>query len=508
MFLGAEEALRESSFLELRLDALESPAAALASLQDFCAQHPRAAVLATCRRVEGGGAFRGSPAEELLLLEQCARAGALLVDVELETLEAAAPERLRVFGEALRQAGAFPLASAHDFVGTGDLHATFGRLRAAGAPAHPAVYKVVSTAQALTDNVRMLRFLEEAAREVPVVGICMGAAGLPSRVLALRSGALFTFACAEGGEPTASGQVSARLLREQYRAAELTQATAVYGLAGNPVAHSLSPALHNAAFRAAGIDAVYLPFHTAAVADLRLFVEDLRVQGLSITMPWKVAMYEELLASPRSAVNADVRSIGAINTLVQREDGSFLGANTDGRAITKPLARRIALPGTRVLLLGAGGAARAAAFSLGALGARVSILNRSEPAAAQLARASGASVANRARLGNFAVIVNATSIGMQGQQPAEPLLDESVLRGARLVFDMVYRPRETALIRSARRLGIEVIDGLEMFLEQGAQQWTLWTGQTAPKQAMQQALEAVLGLEDARTKQGEQHGEV
>ena len=498
LFTTAEKALQQSSFIEIRLDALEDPAGAVARLRIFCAAHPEAAVLTTCRRVEGGGAFSGSATHQLKILAQCARAGALLVDVELETLESTTPERLSAFHEELMRAGAFLLASAHDFDGTGDLRATLERLRTAGAPAHPEIYKVVSTAQTLTDNLSMLRFLKAVANEIPLVGICMGIAGLPSRVLALRAGALFTFASVEGGDPTASGQVTARVLLEQYRAAELTERTRIYGLAGNPVTHSLSPALHNAAFRAAGVDAVYLPLHTTSVADLLTSLDGLDVAGLSITMPWKVAMYEELLASTGNAIHPDARGIRAINTLVRRADGSLLGANTDNRAITEPLLRRIPLAGARILLLGAGGAARAAVFGLQALGGEVTILNRSKPAAAQLARESGAHVADSTQLDGFAVIVNATPVGMHGQQPQEPLLNERVLQQASIVFDMVYRPRETALLRMARSLGIEVSDGLEMFLEQGAQQWTLWTGQPPPVEAMQQALETALALEDVQ----------
>ncbi len=445
--------------------------------------------------MEGGGDFAGSVIEQLELLEEFARAGALLVDVELETLASTTVERLGTLGKELSQAGSFLLASAHDFAGTGDLDATLRQLRAAGAPACPAVYKVVSTAQTLTDNLSMLRFLEAGADEFPLVGICMGIAGLPSRVLALRAGALFTFASSESSAPTASGQVSARMLLDQYGAAELTERTRIYGLAGNPVMQSLSPALHNAAFRAAGLDAVYLPFHTNSVADLLTLIEGLGVDGLSVTMPWKVVFYDAILASGRGTIHPDASGIGAINTLVRRADGSFLGTNTDARAITEPLLRRMPLAGTRVLLLGAGGAARAAAFGLQALRAEVSILNRGEAAAAQLARETGARTADRMPLQGFDIIINATPVGMHGHEHEEALVDETVVGQAKIVFEMVYRPRETALTRLARRLGIEVIDGLEMFLEQGVQQWALWTAQKPPVEAMQQALEAALSSE-------------
>ena len=488
LFRNAAAALAESRFVELRFDSLRSPADGAEPLTGFCAAHPGVTVLATCRRTAGGGGFAGSIEEQLQLLARFAQAGAALVDVELETLAEAAPARLRRFREEL--AGAPLLVSAHDFTGTGeipDLESTLHRLRTLGAPAQPAIYKVVSTAQGLADNLRMLRFVESAAREVPVVGLCMGVAGLPSRVLGLRSGAPFTFASATSGDPTAPGQVPVELLLGEYRAVSLSAGTQVYGVAGNPVTHSLSPALHNAGFRAAGIDAIYLPLHTTSISDLLELVRGLPLAGLSVTMPWKVEILPFLDAvDPLAAV------IGAVNTVVRREDGSLFGTNTDVTAIVEPLQRRMPLQGARVLLLGAGGAARAAAFGLRAAGARVAILNRTAATAERLARASGAEVADASTLGGYDAVINATPLGMPGHQEQPSLVNADALRGTRVVFEMVYSPAETPLTRMGQALGIEVIGGLEMFAHQGIRQWELWTGHAAPEQAMRDALEAAL----------------
>ncbi len=490
LFRRAERALAESRFIELRLDALPQPAEALAAVKDFCREHSEACVLATCRRREGGGGYAGSVEEQLQLLAGFAEAGAELVDVELETLEQAGPARLRALAQTLDAAGASLLVSAHDFNATGDPEATLARLRTAGAPARPAVYKVVSTALGLADNLRMLAFLEAAARELLVVGICMGPAGLASRVLALRAGALFTFAAASGGEPTAAGQISAQALLGEYRAAELTAKTRVYGVAGNPVTQSLSPALHNAGFRAAGMDAVYLPLHTTSTADLLRFAEGLPLAGLSITMPWKVELLRALAG--RAQIEEGATAVGAINTLSRRADGVLVGANTDVAAITGPLGARTTLRGARVLLLGAGGAARAAAFGLRACGAQVAILNRTRAASEQLARDCGGRVADPTQLGEFEILVQATPAGMVGHAGAALPVDLRALTGVHTVFEMVYRPLETPLTREARTLGMDVIDGLEMFLHQGARQWELWTGQDAPVAAMRSALASAL----------------
>ncbi len=485
LFQTAEAELLESKFLELRLDALPSPHAASPGLHAFCAQHPEATVLATCRRTAGGGSFNGSVEEQLALLESFARSGAALVDLELESLQAAAGERLQRFGRELARAGAGLLVSAHDYAGTGDLPATLAQLRSLAAPAAPAAYKVVSTANSLGDTVSMLRFLEQNSAQVPIVGMCMGPAGLPSRVLNLRAGSLWTFAAASTGEETAPGQLPARLLRETFRAPELTPATQVYGVAGDPVEHSLSPAMHNAAFRAAGIDAVYLPLHTTSLDGLLSLARELPLAGFSVTMPWKVEILAYL-----DEVDPLAAAIGAVNTVVHRADGSLWGTNTDADAIAGPLAERLPLRDASVLLLGAGGASRAAAFALQRAGADVSIHNRTRPAAEQLARACGARIADPAKLRGFNVVVHATPSGMAGGASAHTLpIDLSDLEGTSVVFETVYRPVETPLVKAARALGIAVITGLEMFLRQGVRQWLLWTGrQKAPVGAMRQAI--------------------
>ena len=478
----ARAALRDSSFIELRLDALPAPGEALDLLHELAEGEPATQILATCRRVSGGGGFTGSVEEQLGLLSRFAGAGARLVDIELETLEGATPESLRGFGDAVKKAGAQVLVSAHDFTKTGDPEETLRRLRDLGAPCAPAIYKVVTTAQRLTDNLRMLRFLESTAESVPLVGVCMGLAGVPSRVLALRAGALFTFGSTEDGEVTAPGQLSARLLLEQYRVAELSRATAVYGVAGNPVVHSLSPPLHNAGFKAAGLDAVYLPLHTTSIAELAEFAEGLPLKGLSVTMPWKVEILSRL-----DSIDPLAARIGAVNTVARRPDGSFFGTNTDSAAIVKALREHIALKGARVLLLGAGGAARAAAFALVKEGARVEILNRTPEKAFELARASGASIAETGKSG-YEAVINATPAGMLGPWQNTLAVDAAMLAGVKVVFEMVYNPPKTPLTRLATQLGIAVIPGLTMFRLQGERQWELWTGRGAPREAMENAL--------------------
>jgi 3-dehydroquinate dehydratase/shikimate dehydrogenase len=492
-----------SGCIELRFDALPDPAQAAPRLRTFCVEHPEVLILATCRRVEGGGALNASVQEQLALLARFALAGAQLIDVEMETLAAADPWQLSELRAALDRADADVLVSAHDFVATGDLDSTLHRLQTLSVPLRPALYKVVSTATCLADNLRMLHFLETASRAVPVVGMCMGAAGVPSRVLALRAGAQFTFAAADGAPGTAPGQLSLGQMRDQYRVPSLTAKTRIYGISGNPVSHSLSPVLHNACFAATGMDAVYLPLHTESVEDLWELVQGMAVEGLSVTMPWKVAILPYL-----DTVESEAARFGAINTVLRRPDGSYYGANTDLAAIVEPLAARISLPKTRILLLGAGGAARAAAFGLQAAGAEVFLLNRTPSAAEALARETNASLADPTNLRGYDVILNATPSGMLGPAANTLAVEPAALDDARVVFDMVSRPTETPLVRLARARGLSVITGDAMFLHQAAAQWQLWTGTQAPLATMRAALETALRGDTVVQKERTRDGEV
>ncbi len=471
MLQRAEGVLSESTFLEFRLDYLPKPAAALPKLEEFLSAHRELTAIATCRRTEAGGKFAGSAGEQLAILEKAASAGFPIVDLELETAEAIARKDL----DKLRGAGAVVLISYHDFAATKDLDSIWERIR----PFEPEFLKIVSTAKVLSDNIAMLRFLERRSDQADVIGICMGEAGIVSRILGPRSGSVFTFAAVSAGEETGPGQITARALQDTYRIEELDRATRVYGIVGNPVGHSLSPLMLNAAFRRESVNAVYLPLETRKLPDLLTLIRELPVAGLSITMPYKQEMMAHLAKTdPLSA------RIGACNTVVRSPEGKLYGFNTDVGGIVRPLERRLTLKGARVLVLGAGGAARAAVFGLVEKGAQVTILNRTPETGKALAREAKAKVIGREQLAKaqFDVILNATPAGMEGSKSAS-ILDDSELK-ARLVFDMVYNPLETPLLRAARAKGIAVITGVEMFVGQGARQFEIWTGKPAPEEEM------------------------
>src|SRR5215467_11257340 len=489
MVQKADLVVRDNPFIEFRLDYLSKPAMALAKLKTFVEFHPEALIVATCRRAANGGKFRGSAASQVDALVKAANLGCHLVDVELETATHLKPQD---FNRLRRSANL--ILSFHDFRGTKKLEKTFAKMQQ-----YPAdFFKIVTTANSLYDNVVMMKFLEKYSHSHSLIGLCMGEQGVISRVLCVRAGSQFTFAAANPGEETARGQLTARALRDVYRIDQVDAATRVYGVAGDPVAHSLSPAMLNTAFRRENVNAVYLALHAKTVEDLLACVQDIPIAGLSITMPYKEPILKELDKSdPWTA------KVGACNTLVRSQDGNLYGFNTDVNGVVRPLELRIRLQGARILVLGAGGAARAAVFGLKERGAEVYILNRTPAAAQKLARQARAKFINRTMLKKleFDVIINATPSGMDGNRDPLPLSEQEMK--ARYFFEMVYNPAETRMTKMARARGMHVISGSEMFVQQGARQFEIWTGKPAPLIDMQRVVDHALAQQAAAKAAGE-----
>jgi 3-dehydroquinate dehydratase/shikimate dehydrogenase len=327
--------------------------------------------------------------------------------------------------------------------------------------------------------------------------LCMGEQGIISRVLGVRAGSAFTFGAVDpsAGLKTAPGQVSAADLRSIYRIDQVDAATRVYGVAGDPIEHSLSPIIMNAALRRENVNGVYLPLHAKTLKDLIRCVREIPLHGLSITMPYKQTILQFL-----DNTDAHTAKIGACNTVVRGQDGKLYGFNTDIAGVVRPVEQRLTIENAKVLVLGAGGAARAAVFGLKERGAEIWILNRTAVNAQKLARQAKAHTIKRTDLRKtaFDVIINATPVGMGNTRDC-PLKDEEIQ--ARLVFDMVYDPVETHLLRVARAKGIAVISGVEMFVQQAARQFEIWTGKPAPANDMLSAVTIALHARAAAQKQ-------
>ncbi len=479
----AEGLVRDNPFLEFRLDYLSRPGLAIPKLKYFLEIHPHAVVIATCRRSANGGKFKGPIAAQLDVLTKAAAAGCQLVDVEFQTAQKVKPDQL----QKLRSRAALIL-SFHDFRATRKLEDTLAEMKK-----YPAdFYKVVSTATTLYDNVAMMKFLEKESDRHSLVGLCMGEQGLISRVLGVRAGSAFTFAAVNLNEQTAPGQVTARELQSVYRIEQVDAATRVYGVAGDPIAHSLSPVIMNTAMRRENVNGVYLALHAKTVKDLVACVRDIPIHGLSITMPYKEEILEYLDNN-----DSHTAKIGACNTVVRAQDGKLYGFNTDTAGVVRPLEQRLVIENARVLVLGAGGAARAAVWGLKERGAEVFILNRSAAPAQKLARQAHVRTVKRPDLKklSFDVIINATPVGMENLR--ESPLEENEIN-AKYVFDMIYDPPETRLLKLAKARGAQIIPGIEMFVHQAARQFEIWTGKPAPWDDMLRAV--TITLQERATK--------
>jgi 3-dehydroquinate dehydratase / shikimate dehydrogenase len=467
-----------TSTIELRLDWLPGDREIGGFLRRLGRRSLRATLIATCRRRAAGGRYRGTIAHQLIHLSEAIRAGCSWYDLEIESVSKCPEELLEVLLGEGRQ-----ITSAH-FFRSFPHHA--GRIVRQLLRRQTDAIKVAAQCDSLADSVRLLR-LARGQRNAIVVP--MGDVALPARVLALREGAALAYAPVEMA--TAPGQIPLDEMKHHYRADRITRRTRVYGVIGDPIAQSLSPQMQNAAFQSRRMDAVYIPFLVRDLRDFLGAIRPLGISGFSVTLPHK----EKLLRYLDDCDPLAAR-IGAVNTVVVRGGGKLYGYNTDYVGLLRALERKIPLHGGRVLIFGAGGAARAVAFALAHGGASVCICARRPGRAKALARAVGGQAILRLALRDefFDAIVNATPVGMHPAAGRSPLAAREL--NCRLVFDTIYRPRVTKLMRLAARRGIETVSGVEMFVAQGAAQWEIWTGERAPEAAMRRAVLRALEREE------------
>ena len=512
LFECALRALPYSPLVELRLDWLPRPAEAMPLISRLLrAQHGRRSELqATCRRKENGGRFRGTVGEQMEILLQAAAAGCSLLDLEIESAEAAGGEAVR----SLRQR-ALLILSFHDFRRTPNLNAAADRLRKFPAD----FYKLVPTATRQSDNCRILDFLisntaippDSIRKREQWIAFSMGQSGVSSRVLALSRGSAFIYASCPPQPspslvpsrknnpptfpaPSAPGQIDAEVLRNRYRAEKLSNRTALYGLLGCPIGHSLGAAIHNAAFRSKRVDGVYLPLLSSNLNDFRKAASGYPLAGFSVTIPHKQKILRWM-----DRVDQTVQAAGAANT-VRLYRGRWEAINTDVAGIMVPLRKALRLGNNgflprsfRALVVGNGGAARAALVALGKLRCRNIFVTGRNPARVRaFARAMGGEPipAGALRQEPFDLLIHATSVGMWPKTEACVLRPEQVNAG--LVYDLVYNPAETRLLEIARARGCRTISGLEMFLAQAARQFEYWTGLEAPLHRMRKTAQQEL----------------
>lgn len=462
---------------EVRLDHIRKvrPCLSASDVERICQGKDRPIVVTNRPRREGG-LNEGPEDARVESLRKAAALGAEYVDIELDSVG--------VLGEI--RGGTQRIVSYHNFELTPpDLDNIHRNAVAVGAD----VVKVAVMARDIVDTLPIMALLRRHAASVPTIALSMGEEGLPTRLMGRKLGAFLVYACAEEGSEAAMGQVPCREMEHLYRFSQISAGTDIFGVVANPVAHSMSPVIHNAAFAEAGLDAVYLPFK---VTEPRPFLEGYEpydLKGLSVTIPHKEAMVPLM-----DEVDELTARVGALNTVVIR-DGRRLGSNTDvaaalgvlescaGRAGLLPLER------CTVLLLGAGGAARAIAFGLSGRVAQMTIANRTLSRGRDLAAEVGASWCGLDEIANLRpdILVNTTSVGMYPRTDESPV-PESMLRRGMVVFDAVYNPMETTLLQQAREAGCIAAAGLEWFIAQAAVQFETWTGLVAPRERMAQVV--------------------
>jgi 3-dehydroquinate dehydratase / shikimate dehydrogenase len=472
-----EAAKRGAKLIELRLDFL----AKAPDFKRLLADKP-CPMIATVRRPQDGGRWGGSEEERLMLLRQAIVAGFDWVDIELDVIDT-----LRRYKDTKR------IVSYHNFRSVPEnLEEIYAKMCATDAD----VVKIAVTALHPTDNLRVLTLLQAAPK--PTVAFCMGDLGVPSRILALRWGSPFLYAAFNKERGIAPGILSFEEVQKIYPVEKIAAQTGVFGVIGDPVGHSLSPLIHNRAFQQLGVDAVYLPFRVPR-GELPAFLEAFKmipVKGYSVTIPHK-----EAAAQAAHDKDEAVACTNAANTLIAQTAG-WSAHNTDFRAAVESLKANLPpgpdgaptpLSSRTILLLGAGGIARAVAHALRREGAVLMISNRTLERGQRLAEEVGCRFIDwSARHSILAdTLINCTSVGMHPNLDESPI-HNSFLKPGLLVFDTIYTPETTLLVKEARERGCHIITGVDLFVRQAAQQFKLFTGRDAPLELMRSTVRRAL----------------
>ena len=482
-----QAAKQGAQLIELRLDFL-------AKAPDFkrLLDGRPCPLIATFRRPADGGRWGGTERERQTLLRQAIVAGFDYVDLETDVAD-----DIRRFGKVKR------IVSYHNLRETpADLEAIFAGM----CKQDPDIIKIAVTAQQPLDNLRVLKLITGAPR--PTVAHCMGDVGTCSRLLSLRFGAPFTYGAFNKERTIAPGILSFHDLMKVYCADQIDTTTRVLGVIGDPVAHSLSPLIHNRALRQCGINGMYVPFRVPR-GDLPAFVQafkDVPVTGYSVTIPHKEAAAR--LAGHR---DHSVETIGAANTLVA-SDGAFTAYNTDADAAIDSLRAHLPagadgtpglLSSRTVLMLGAGGVGRAIAHALRREGVALTIANRTPDRAEKLAEEVGCKHVDWAARHNIIcdTLINCTSVGMHPNLDESPI-HNSFLKPSLMVFDTIYTPETTMLVREARARGCHVLTGVDMFVRQAGLQFKLFTGQDPPLETMTTLVRRALSPVHATEEEG------
>jgi 3-dehydroquinate dehydratase/shikimate dehydrogenase len=461
---------RGATLVELRLDWIRRQP----DLNRLIKDRPTPIII-TCRRPADGGRWNGTEEERQMILRQAIVAGVEYVDLE-EDIAGKIPR----FGKTQR------IISHHDFERTPDdleaIHARLSKL-------DPDIIKIVTMATSPADNLRLLRLVKNSS--VPTIGFCMGEFGVVSRILCGKFGSPITYATFSKDRVLAPGQIVFEEMKHLYRFEQIRPDTPVFGVLGDPIAHSMSPLLHNLAFRHLRLKAVYLPMRVPSDEFEHTLDEynDLGAVGYSVTIPHKEAALQFADKADDAALQ-----IGAANTLI-RKNGEWRASNTDFAAAMDSIQLGLrekgveSLSGQRVLILGAGGVAKAIGLGVQQQGGVLTVTNRSKARGKELADKLGCQFVSWENRGaaDCEVLVNCTPLGMSPKVDETPFAAHW-LRDGMVVFDTIYNPENTLLLKDAREHGCITVSGLEMFLRQAAAQFRKFSGQEPPLEYMRRTL--------------------
>ncbi len=464
-----DAANKHADIIEIRLDYLDDPNCAQKLIK-----HSTVPIIATWRKIEDGGCNDCNDNIRLQWLQKAANWGANYIDVELEYADEFPP-----------QSNTKIIVSHHDFKGfPNDFETILENIRK-----HPLcdIAKIAVKIDKIQDNLRIFQALKTSKKETIALG--MGELGLISRIATKKFGGYLTFASLTKGTESAPGQITASELRNRFRYDKINTDTKIYGIIANPVGHSMSPDIHNAAFDKLNLNCLYLPFKVDG--EPNAFIEDFKqipVYGYSVTIPHKESVQKSL-----SQIEPLAQQIGAVNTIVMQKNNELHGYNSDCWAAINAVENKINLTDKNCLIIGAGGAARAIAFGLQSRQANISICNRTFEKAQNLAKECNGLAITQAEVQSIKwdVILNTTSVGMSPNTDETPF-DKNGFTPNCVVFDAIYNPLETKLLKEANSKQAKTINGVEMFIAQGARQFELWTGAKAPKDIMQNVMLAKL----------------
>ena len=468
-------ASKYADIVELRIDYIPDLQNALTCIEKAlkCKTKP---VIITNRPEREGGKFNGSEQDRLRLLQKAIELGADYVDVEYDSIK-----------QITRRNRSKLIISHHNFKETPhDLSKIYNDI----CQYNPDIVKIVTYANDITDNIRIFELLKSA--QVPTISFCMGELGYISRILTSKFGGFLAFASLEKGKESAPGQLTVNELSKIYHFKEINKETKLYGIIGNPVSHSMSPAIHNASFIEKGLNNVYVPLKIANIGTFMKECRRMDFQGFSVTIPHKESVLPFL-----DNIDHTARKIGAINTIVN-QDGILTGYNTDCMAAIMGLECSLketndTLSNKKISIIGAGGAARAVAFGLKEKGCDITIFNRT------IERAEKLSHDVKCRFERFEelykldsdILINTTPIGMFPDIDQTPI-PKNILKEAMIVFDAIYNPVETRLLRDAKEKGCHTVNGLSMFINQAAEQFRLWTNIDPPVELMTNIVKEIL----------------